>query len=178
MINIEEVKAKALECGFTTVAEMDVDTIELNPAARDACAENKCHSYGKNWSCPPGCGTLDECSERIHKYKRGLILQTTGEVDTMDFEEIMELAQNHGEHVRAFADYVHKHLEGTMLCGDSACRNCKTCTYPDEPCRFPDKLSHPMEGLGMIVSEVCLRNNVKYYYGPGTLTYVACIMLD
>ena len=91
MINIEEVKAKALECGFTTVAEMDVDTIELNPAARDACAENKCRSYGKNWSCPPGCGTLDECSEMIHKYKRGLILQTTGEVDTMDFEEIMEL---------------------------------------------------------------------------------------
>jgi len=178
MINIEEVKAKAIECGFTTVAEMDVDTIELNPAARDACAENKCHSYGKNWSCPPGCGTLDECSEMIHKYKRGLIMQTTEEVDTMDYEEIMELAADHDKHLKAFHKYAANELDNAMLVGTGGCHTCKECTYPDEPCRFPNKVLHSMEALGMIVSDVCRDNDVKYYYGPGTLTYVACVLID
>ncbi|MBE6038834.1 MAG: DUF2284 domain-containing protein, partial [Anaerofustis stercorihominis] len=104
--------------------------------------------------------------------------QTTGEVDTMDYEQIMELAQAHKEHFKEFSKYARKEFPGAMICGDSACRTCKECTYPDEPCRFPELLSHPMEGLGMIVSDVCLKNNIKYYYGPGTLTYVGCILLD
>ena len=35
-----------------------------------------------------------------------------------------------------------------------------------------------MEGLGMIVSDVCKANGMKYYYGPGTLTYTGCVLTD
>ena len=30
----------------------------------------------------------------------------------------------------------------------------------------------------MIVSDVCKANNMKYYYGAGTLTYTGCILTD
>jgi len=30
---------------------------------------------------------------------------------------------------------------------------------------------------GMVVSEVCAANDMAYYYGPCTITYVACCML-
>ena len=86
-MTIEELKQLALDCGFHHVGDLDADTIEMHVEARDACAENKCHSYGKNWNCPPGCGTLEECSERVHSYKRGVIVETTGTMeDAFDFE--------------------------------------------------------------------------------------------
>ena len=30
----------------------------------------------------------------------------------------------------------------------------------------------------MIVSDVCKNNGLKYYYGPGTLTYTGCVLLE
>jgi predicted metal-binding protein len=56
--------------------------------------------------------------------------------------------------------------------------HCKTCTYPDAPCRFPEKMSASMEALGMVVSDVCKDNNLPYYYGAGTLTFVGCVLLE
>ena len=105
-------------------------------------------------------------------------MQTTGEVDSLDFEGFMELGKNHGEAFQKLAELVRAEIPGAMLIGVSACTNCAKCTYPDAPCRFPDKLSHPMEGLGMIVSDVCKANGMKYYYGPGTLTYTGCVLTD
>jgi len=30
----------------------------------------------------------------------------------------------------------------------------------------------------MLVSEVCQKNDIPYYYGPGTLTYVGCVLVE
>ena len=115
MVDLEYWKEKALECGFSHVGELDVDTIELRKEARDACAENKCHNYGKNWSCPPGCGTLEECDAMIRKFKRGLLVQTTGEIDSLDFDGFMELGKNHGTAMKKFAELVRSELPGAMV---------------------------------------------------------------
>jgi len=179
MADYEALKKQALSCGFSHVGDLDASTIHVQPEVREACAENKCQAYGKNWSCPPGCGTLEECSERIHKYHRGLILQTTGPLeDSLDYEAMMELAKEHGEHMNDFCDLIRKEFPGSLIIGDGHCQRCKTCTYPDEPCRFPEKMSSSMEALGMVVSAVCADNNIPYYYGPGTLTYVGCVLID
>jgi len=179
MVDYEKLKALAIECGFDHVGDLDADTIEVHPEVRDACAENKCQAYGKSWNCPPACGTLEECSERMHKFKKGLILQSTGELeDSFDFEGIMELGERHSNAFDKFADLVREMYPGTMVLGDGACRRCKTCTYPDAPCRFPERQSSAMEAMGMLVSEVCQKNNIPYYYGPGTLTYVGCILVE
>lgn len=174
----ESWKEQALACGFSHVGPLNVDTIEMHKEARDACAENKCHMYGKNWSCPPGCGTLEECEARLRKYKDGLILQTTCEMeDAFDFEAMADLGERHQKAFKQFAELIRAVYPGCMILGMAGCENCKECTYPDNPCRFPDKMTSAMEGYGMIVSEVCQRNDIKYYYGPGTLTYVGCVLV-
>ena len=113
------------------------------------------------------------------RYRAGILVQTVGEVeDSLDFEGMMEAE---AEHKRHFAELHEKLLEqwpNLLALGAGTCTRCAKCTYPDAPCRFPDKLSHPMEGLGMIVSDVCKANGVKYYYGPGTLTYTGCVLTD
>lgn len=167
----------ALECGFSHVGPLRRDTIELHPEVREACAADKCRAYGKNWVCPPACGTLEECGKRLDKYTLGLIVQTTGELeDSLDYEGMMELAERHGKNFDLFADKVREAYPDALVIGDGNCKRCKTCTYPDAPCRFPERKSSAMEALGMVVSEVCQRNNILYYYGPGTLTYVGCVL--
>ena len=178
-MTIEELRQAALECGFDHVGDLDADTIVMHPEARDACAENKCRSYNKTWNCPPGCGTLEECQARVRRYKRGLIVQSTGALeDSLDFEAMMELAERHRKCFDQFADKVRGEFPGALILGDGACQRCKSCTYPDAPCRFPERQSAAMEAYGMIVSEVCQRNDIPYYYGAGTLTYVGCVLVE
>ena len=60
--------------------------------------------------------------------------------------------------------------------GAGCCMICETCSYPDSPCRFPQKKISSMEACGMLVSEVCQKNDLKYYYGPNTISYVAGVL--
>ena len=175
---LEELMEDAVKCGFSHVGPLDVSTIVLRKEARDAYAENKCGRYGVNWSCPPGCGTLEECEQMIRKYHRGILVQTTGDIDTFNYESYLEVGRRHNGLFDEFARIVRKKVPGALLAGAAACSNCESCTYPDAPCRFPDRLSYPMEGLGMIVSQVCRDNGLKYHYGSGTITYIACVLID
>lgn len=179
MADYDKIKELALESGFTHVGDLDADLIEVRTEVRDMCAEDKCKSYGKNWSCPPGCGSLSECEDKIRKYKKGFILQTTGELeDSFDFESMTEINQKHGKAIAELAKKVGTIYPDAMVLGAGACTLCKDCTYPDQPCRFPDKMIASMEAYGIVVSDICSANNIAYYYGPNTLTYVGCVLID
>lgn len=137
MEEFNDIKQLALTCGFSHVGNLDVDTIVLRTEVRDACAENKCHAYGTNWSCPPGCGTLLECEERIREYNRGLILQSTAQLeDPFDYETMMNLGEAHAASFDKFSDKLKAVYPKAMIIGAGACSKCKKCTFPDKPCRF------------------------------------------
>ena len=68
----------AKEIGFSEAGVLNPETLKVMPLVRETCAEDKCHAYNHNWTCPPACGTLDECESRMRAYKRGILVQTTG----------------------------------------------------------------------------------------------------
>ncbi len=180
-MNIEELKSKALEFGFTLAEPVDIKTIKLRDEVREMCAVNKCHAYNTNWSCPPACGTVEECQKRVDACKGGIIVQTTGILeDDFDFETMESTAKKHSETFVSFLKYLRKeHPELSVLpLGAGACMMCTECTYPDKPCRFPELKSSPMEGYGMVISDVCKANGITYNHGRGTLTYVGCYLLQ
>ena len=80
MNKIERAKEIAKAAGFDVAADLDAGTIRLKEEVRAMCAEGKCKAYGHNWTCPPECGTLEECTERMQKYQNGILLQTVGVV--------------------------------------------------------------------------------------------------
>ncbi|AFA47525.1 DUF2284 domain-containing protein [Acetobacterium woodii] len=179
MIELAEVLDLAKESGFTRAAKLEIDSIDLNPEVRKMCADNKCNIYDTNWACPPGCGTLAECDEKVRKYKYGVIVQTTGELeDSFDFEGMEETKVKHNASFDRFVNVLHDQGVKMMPLGDGCCSICKECSYPDEPCRFPDKAFSSMEAYGILVSDLCKENNMDYYYGPNTLTYVGCVLFD
>lgn len=168
----------ALECGFDHAARLDCGAITLRPEVRDACAKNACGRYGKNWSCPPGCGTLEECAARVRAYSEGIIVQTVGTLeDEFDGEGMMEASALQSERFKKLTPGLRKLYPKLLPVGTGSCSLCRECTYPDAPCRDPEGATSPMEALGMLVSEVCAASGVSYYYGKGTITYTACYLL-
>jgi predicted metal-binding protein len=172
-----EIEELAKGCGFTHTGELKAETLRVRPEVRDACAADKCKSYGKNWSCPPACGSLEECEKRMRRYTGGIILQTTGVLeDSLDYEGMLEIGRVHGKNLKTFQAQVKELLSDCLLLGSGACKNCEACTCPAGPCRFPDKMIISMEAMGLVVSDVCKTNSLPYYYGANTLTYVGCIL--
>ena len=80
-MELEELKNIGNSIGFFKVEELNIDKIKLLPEVRQMCSTDKCHMYGRNWSCPPACGTLEECAADISGYKKGIIVQTKGELE-------------------------------------------------------------------------------------------------
>ena len=178
MLNYDELIKQGEEAGFTHVAPLKVSTIQLMPEVRDMCATNSCGAYGKKWSCPPGCGDLDTCRQRIQAYTEGILVQTVGELeDEMDYDSMKETSQRHADAFTKFYEQLRPQYPDMLAIGTGGCTQCKTCTYPDAPCRFPEKMVSSMEAYGMLVSQVCTDNGLPYYYGKCTLAYTACFLL-
>lgn len=169
----------ALEHGFTYAVPLDPSTLNLLQDVRDMCAANTCGQYGKNWACPPGCGTLEECRADIAGYHSGILVQTMGELeDSMDFETMLELDKAHMKNFMEFREVLAETYPKLLALGAGACTICKECTYPDEPCRFPEKSVSSMEAYGLWVNQVCTANGMQYYYGPNTMAYTSCYLLE
>lgn len=177
-MNFEELKNLAISAGFTYAAELDINKIELQKAVRDMCAANQCGQYGKNWSCPPGCGTLEECRNRLTGYHKGILVQTVGKVeDSFDYEGMMQLETMHKQQFIHLQDLLLAIDNDILPLGVGCCNRCIDCTYPKAPCRMPDKCISSMEAYGMMVMQVCKNSGMRYYYGYDHMAYTSCILL-
>lgn len=174
-----DLKALAKECGFTVAEELNPQTLKFLPEVREMCAADRCRHYDKSWACPPACGTLEQWQEKASRFSKGILLQTVGEIeDSYDFEAMMEINARNAENFARFADQV---LDAGLDClpmSVGACTRCKECTYPDAPCRFPDRMFSSMEACGLMVNQVCTDNGVPYNYGPGRMAYTSCLLYN
>lgn len=174
----EELAEYAQASGFTFWGQLDVSTISLKPEVRDMCAANSCGRYGKSWSCPPGCGTLEQCRQRLKDYTVGILVQTCGDVeDGFDFESMVEIEKAHKEHFYAMHRALSEAGKEALAIGAGSCTLCKECTYPNAPCRFPNKAVASMEAYGMLVVEICKANQMRYYYGSNKMAYTSCFLV-
>lgn len=175
----EKMAMLVAESGFTSWAPLDIATIELKEEVRAMCADNSCGQYGKRWSCPPGCGTLDECEARISRFHHGILLQTIGDIeDSFDFEAMTEIETQHKQHFQTMYDALRMETEDVLALGAGCCTYCKICSYPDAPCRFPEKMVSSMEAYGIMVLDICRANNLPYYYGPNQIAFTSCFLIN
>ena len=177
-MNYQQLSKIAEEAGFSAWGPLDLSTIELKPEVREMCAVNSCGQYGKRWSCPPGCGTLEECAQRLQGFTHGILVQTYGDIeDSYDFEAMMEIEGDHKEHFKEMYEQLRKTQANVMALGAGCCTACAKCTYPDEPCRLPEKQISSMEAYGMLVLKICKANGLQYYYGSDKMAYTSCFLL-
>lgn len=166
----------AKNMGFDAAAPLDPQTHTAREDVRDMCVADKCGAYNKNWTCPPACGTVEACQNRMQGYAHGILLQSIGHMTkAIDSKCYRETERRHMQNFYAFAEEIRKVYPNALCLGAGGCRVCKTCAYP-ESCRFPGKAMSSMEGYGLFVTQVCRDAGVPYYYGERTITYTACVL--
>ena len=167
----------ALDIGFSHAASINISALRALPEVRAMCECDRCRRFGRSWSCPPGCGTLEECAERMRAYSSGILVQTTTELeDEFDIETMGKAQAKHKNNFLTLARQARLIYPDCLPLTAGSCTICRTCTYPDRPCRFPGRMLSSMEAYGLLVSEVCRSSGLEYYYGPLTLTYSSCIL--
>ncbi len=173
---MEQWIAKALDIGFDTAAPLDIATLKPRADVRDMCSADRCRAFGKNWTCPPHCGTLAECEARIRGYSKGILLQTVGKTEKkIDTKAYRRTEARHLELFHLLSRLVREIHPDALCLGSGGCRICKECAFP-HPCRFPEQACSSMEGYGLFVTQVCRDNGIAYYHGEKTITYTACIL--
>ena len=179
MINYHDLAKTAKNCDFTHYAQLDISTLEFLQEIRDMCNPEQCRSYNKSWSCPPACASLEEMRERVKAYKTGILVQTVGDLeDSMDWDGIMEAGAQHKENFGKMRKELSKKFPSILALGAGECKVCEACTYPDSPCRYPEKMEISMEACGLFVSKVCTDNNLKYNHGPDTIAFTSCFLVS
>ena len=98
--------------------------------------------------------------------------------DELDGEGMIEAEHRHKDHFLKMNNLLRQHRKDVLALGSGCCTLCKTCTYPEEPCRFPDRQISSMEAYGLVVLEACKANNMPYYYGKCSIAYTGCFLYN
>ena len=176
---MEQLLKLARQTGFSQAAVLEMSSLHALAEVREMCAADRCHQYGTSWSCPPACGTLEQCQQRMEHYRQGILVQTTGELaDDFDLKAIQAIEVRHKQSFFTLTRQIRLLYADCLPLTAGTCTLCRTCTYPDKPCRFPKKRFSSMEAYGLLVSDICTKSGLRYYYGPQTMTYTACILLN
>ena len=171
--------SQVLAIGFEHAAAFDPAQLEFRPEVRDMCAADKCRHYNRSWSCPPACGTIEESVEKARKYSKGVMVQTTAFMeDSFDIETMFEAAEDHKERFGQLAAYMRTIDPDCLPMGAGGCNICSKCSYPDAPCRFPDRAFTSMEAYGLFVGAECKKAGLEYNYGQNSLTYTSCVLFN
>lgn len=169
----------AAEQGFECMGSCSAKGLVARDEVRSMCAANLCQMYDHSWSCPPACGDIAEFQQKMNAYEHCLVVQTVAKMeDEFDFEVMAESGERQKRRVQDLAEAIDAAglSADVMLLSAGSCTLCKECTYPDEPCRFPDKRLVSMEAAGLVVSEVCTQAGIPYNHGQLTMTYSGCVL--
>ncbi len=157
-------------------AEIPVGDLVYTEESRAYCAANKCRSYGATWACPPAVGTLEKCRAECESYSRFFLFARMYELeDSLDIEGMGDAHDDFQERVDALGEDLAG--EKFLLLNNEGCTRCDECTYPDAPCRFPEKLYPSIEGYGFLVSALAKQAGIPYTGKPTELRYFGAVMV-
>lgn len=173
----ERIEMIAAETGFTQWGVLSTDQLKYYPEVRKLCEGNTCRGYGASWACPPAVGTLAECEARVNRYDQMLLFSRAYQLeDSFDFEGMVESLRSFKKLVDAFRVNLGDVLGEYLLLSNEGCGRCAKCTYPDAPCRFPERLHHSLEGYGFVVNELAKEAGIRYNNGANTVTYFGALL--
>ncbi|MBP2133632.1 putative metal-binding protein [Methanomicrobium sp. W14] len=176
----ELIKKEKNNLGIHEYAFTKPENITFSEDVRKACEKNLCGMYGKSWACPPAVGAIEECSDRCSEYKNAFVFTTLTAIDKkcnvrQKLCKWAEAAKKHKDITEEVKKLFEPHFDKILALSTEGCRICKSCNYPDEPCRFPDRMQPSAEGYGISITKLAKTCGIKYYNGPDTVTYFSII---
>lgn len=176
----EQMMSMAAEAGIDHVAVVDASELVFEYDFRKYCQMNQCGNYGRNYGCPPDCGTPQEMEAKAVAYGRALILQTIWPVkDISDASETGPLKKKHNQKLRTFMEQLaDAGVDGLPIMA-GPCSLCSPCAKADgQPCRFPEKQASCLSAYGINVMKLCGSSGLAWNYGPGKVAFFGLYMID
>ena len=59
-----------------------------------------------------------------------------------------------------------------------SCALCEECTYPDAPCRHPDRMFPCVESQGILVTELSERHGIGFWAEGNIVTWFSLLLFD
>lgn len=176
----EKLLSEIKEFGAHNSAVIDGKDIVYDPELLNACKQNFCGNYGRNWMCPPSVGDAKTLIGEAKKYPFGILFQTVSSLeDSYDFEGMTAAKQKHNQINEKVRLLMEKEYSGDfMLLGIGGCDICPRCEKIDNnPCRFPHRALASMEAYCIFVAPTAEACGMKYINGENTVTYFSLILL-
>jgi predicted metal-binding protein len=152
---------------------------ETMSTCRKLCEQNLCGAYGTSWGCPPGVGTGEECLNIIRKFSNAAVItKKFDNIDTSDLKSLDALGKEHQEVCRRFGNALKKEGYEALPLSDGGCKYCKTCSYPDEPCRFPDQCVTSISCYGIMMEGYMKSQNIDFEFRKGSMTLYGLILYN
>jgi predicted metal-binding protein len=158
--------------GLNQYAFIDPKELIFAQSVRDMCAMNSCGRYNTNWQCPPGVGDMEPLEKKAKNYRCALLFNKVYPLeDSYDFEGMMAAKDAFTETCRQIYRIVQNAADSAVIMGAGGCSICPECTYPSEPCRFPDEAIASIEACGIDVYAISGKFGFQYINGVNTVTY-------
>lgn len=171
----------ALAAGAARAVILPGERIVLSDTFREICRTGGCGAYGRCWVCPPHIGEIHDLMAKVRSYPKALWYQSVGKIeDSFDFEGMMAAGKAHAQLGQRIQMAVEALLpEGFLHLSCGGCHLCEKCAAIDaQPCRFPGKALHPMEGYGVDVYQTTKDTALKYINGQNTVTFFGMILFQ
>lgn len=165
--------AAALAAGFDYAAVIDTKDMSFDASLRRYCEENVCGNYGKNYGCPPDCGTAGEMEARVRRYEKALVLQSIHTVT--DFNDDVQIRRTKGLYNKLSKEFIAVLESGgykgcTMLAGP--CTGCKTCLkVSGQPCRQPENITSCLSAYCVEAAKLAGHCGIPYWCGEQKAAY-------
>ena len=141
------------------------DELVFSDRVRWIC-QTQCPMYNSTWACPPAVGTVEECRARCLSYPQALMMTSITEVsDIANLEETLATRAPHEELTRQVRDLIAAQGAQTYTLSTEACAICKSCAYPDAPCRHPEKMFPCVESQGILVTDLAEKYGMDFMNG-------------
>jgi predicted metal-binding protein len=169
----------ARQLGIGTCLEFDSGILIPEERIRSFCMENRCKSYGNNYTCPPYTGSLEEIKNGLGGFQRGWLLQYSKEIDVRcNKEGVVQTKIDFHEKILRLEEFLRERGTGPvwgMIGGNCGlCDKCKAESH--EPCAYPDKARTSLEAIAVDVIGLLNKFGLDSEFHLDKITWTGCIL--
>ena len=156
-------------------AFLSTDELTFTERVRYIC-ETECPMYNKSWACPPAVGTVESCMARVREYPNFLLISTITEIsDIANMEEGLATRASHEAVTRQVRDILQSEGAETYVLSTEACADCEQCSWPDAPCRKPDRMFPCVESHGVLVTDLAEKIGLDFIISSTLITWYSLL---
>jgi len=154
---------------------IETSQIDFSEKVRTVCEMNDCGMYGKRWVCPPAIGTVADVIQKLKNYPKAFVFSTVAELsDAFYFDASLKSRKMHEDVTYQVKEIFEKTYPDVFVLS-TGCLSCPSCTYPEAPCRHPDRAFSTIESHGIHIMQLAKKLAMDFDFGPQAVVYFSII---